>query len=474
MPTGFRSVLFPLGLKSAPTVPTTPGSLTATASPGQVVLTWTAATTNPSAPVTAYKVYRGTTSGGETLLATLGAVLTYTDTAVVGGNAYYYKVSAVNLIGEGSLSSEVSALAPLLAMTGGGGAGPRYSVRLYDTRLQFRAIAPRVAMVDVGRVANDVADGSVEIAPVAGVLLDEIGAVDIWRHEAGRASHVGLYVAETLTAAGSTKTTSWRIGVKSPLVLYAERLSGNLATAETGMAAATIKKLMTDAWRYGDTTLTVAPVCGDGVSPNATTQAGILEPLSTIKSAALAAKTVLGFDLWTQVNFAVEGLPSGTGIALRSVVWAGEYGADRRVGRSSRAVVLYLSRIADKWQVQRDMTREITAIRGSGSAANYKNARALEGPWGNRREKASSGSASGAGRVNSQAQATLAQGRPLKRIQADLALPPDRYGLDLGDAFSVIVDGQLADARLNVIHYSWSSSGESVKGRADVEVYAWS
>lgn len=473
MATGFRSALFPLGLEAGPAAPGAPGSLTATASPGQVVLTWTAASANPSAPVTAYTVYRGTTSGGETLLTTLGVVLTYTDTAVTGGATYYYKVSATNLVGEGALSSEASAAVPLLAMAGGGGGGARYSLRLYDTRMMFRAVAPRVVAVDVGRVVNDLADGSVEVAPVGGLLLDEIGAVDIWRHEAGRVSHVGLYIAETLTAKGGAKTTSWVIGVKSPLALYAERLSGNLAAALSGMAATMIRKLLADAWRYGDTPFTVAAVAGDWISPCATTQAGILEPLSTMKSAALAAKTALGADKWTQVNFRVDGISNGTGLTLQPSVWAGEYGADRRVGKGNRPVLLYLSRISDKWTVTRDKTREVTAIRGTGSAGSYTNDRALESPWGNRREKSAAGSSSGAARVNSQAQAQLAAGRPLRRIQVDLALPPDRYGLDLGDAFSVIVDGQPADARLNVIHYTWHSGGESIKGRADVEVYAW-
>ncbi len=473
MATGFRSILYLLGLSSAPTVPSAPGSLAAAASPGQVVLTWTAATAGVSVPVTAYKVYRGTASGGETLLTTLGAVLTYTDTAVSGGATYYYKVSAVNAVGEGALSSEAYAQLPLSAMTGGGGAGGQYTLWLYDTRMMFRAVASRVVAVDVGRVVNDVADGSVEIAPVAGVLLDEIGAVDVWRHEAGRAVHVGLYIAEGLSARGGAATDSWRIGVKSPLVLYSERLSGNLQTALGGMAASGIRALLTDAWRYGDTPFTVARVAGDLASTCATTQTGILEPLSAIKSMAQAAKFALGPDLWMQVNFAVEGVADGAGLTLQPTVWVGEYGVDRRVGRSSRPVLLYLTRIADKWQVERDKTREVTAIRGSGSATNYANDRALENPWGNRREKAASASSTGAGRVNSQSRTTLAVGRPLRRIQADLTLPPDRYGLDLGDAFTVIVDGQPADARLNVIHYSWSSGGESVKGRADIEVYQW-
>jgi hypothetical protein len=64
--------------------------------------------------ITAYRVYRGTTSGGESLLTTgscsgLGSVLTCTDTGLTNGQTYFYEVSAVNAIGEGARSPEASA-----------------------------------------------------------------------------------------------------------------------------------------------------------------------------------------------------------------------------------------------------------------------------------------------------------------------------------------------------------------------------
>ncbi|MCA1813867.1 MAG: fibronectin type III domain-containing protein [Halobacteriales archaeon] len=94
-------------------VPGAPGSLTPTASSQQVVLTWTAASQGGS-PVTSYKVYRGTASGAETLLASggcsgLGNVVTCTDAGLANGTTYYYKASAVNAIGEGPQGSEASA-----------------------------------------------------------------------------------------------------------------------------------------------------------------------------------------------------------------------------------------------------------------------------------------------------------------------------------------------------------------------------
>src|SRR5205823_6517541 len=98
---------------SAPPPPSTPPSaptnLVATVGNAQVGLTWQAPTSNGGSPITNYRIYRGTSSNGETLLATIGTVLAYTDTAVTNGVAYYYQVSAVNAAGEGPRSNEASA-----------------------------------------------------------------------------------------------------------------------------------------------------------------------------------------------------------------------------------------------------------------------------------------------------------------------------------------------------------------------------
>ncbi len=89
---------------------TVPGAPTLSASAGNAVvhLTWTAPSDGGS-PITNYKVYRSTVSGGETILTTLGNVTSYDDTAVTNGTTYFYKVSAVNAVGEGAQSNEASA-----------------------------------------------------------------------------------------------------------------------------------------------------------------------------------------------------------------------------------------------------------------------------------------------------------------------------------------------------------------------------
>jgi Concanavalin A-like lectin/glucanases superfamily/Fibronectin type III domain len=92
-----------------PTAPSAPQNLVATPGPAQVTLAWQAPVASGGSAITGYKVYRGTTAGGETLLADVGNVLTVTDSGLTSGNTYYYEISAANGVGEGPKSTEVSA-----------------------------------------------------------------------------------------------------------------------------------------------------------------------------------------------------------------------------------------------------------------------------------------------------------------------------------------------------------------------------
>ena len=78
---------------------------------GALSISWTAPASDGGAAVSGYKLYRGTTAGGETLLKTLGNVTSYTDSAIANGTTYFYVVSATNAVGEGARSNELSARA---------------------------------------------------------------------------------------------------------------------------------------------------------------------------------------------------------------------------------------------------------------------------------------------------------------------------------------------------------------------------
>ena len=83
-------------------------SLKLKAAPHSATLSWTQGTvTSGSPPVTGNNVYRGTTSGSETLLISLTTPSTsYVDSAVTAGTMYCYEVTAVNSQGESLKSNE--------------------------------------------------------------------------------------------------------------------------------------------------------------------------------------------------------------------------------------------------------------------------------------------------------------------------------------------------------------------------------
>src|SRR5208337_95313 len=89
-----------------PSAPSAPTGLTATAGNSTVVLSW-----NASSGATSYNVYRGTTTGGESVTAIVTSItsVSYSDTGLTNGTKYYYKVAAVNSGGTSALSAEASA-----------------------------------------------------------------------------------------------------------------------------------------------------------------------------------------------------------------------------------------------------------------------------------------------------------------------------------------------------------------------------
>ena len=90
---------------TGPCIPPSAPTLTASASNGQVLLTWT-----PSIGATSYSVTRSTTTGtGYLFQATVITGTSYTDPNVSGGTTYYYVVTASNGACSSVYSNEVAA-----------------------------------------------------------------------------------------------------------------------------------------------------------------------------------------------------------------------------------------------------------------------------------------------------------------------------------------------------------------------------
>lgn len=92
------------------TAPDVPINVSSNVGDGFIDLFWSPPLSDGNSPITSNKIYRGTISGGEQYLTTVGNVLSYNDTSVSNGQTYYYKISAVNDVGESPLSIEVNGL----------------------------------------------------------------------------------------------------------------------------------------------------------------------------------------------------------------------------------------------------------------------------------------------------------------------------------------------------------------------------
>lgn len=90
--------------------PSAPVSVAATVQSDHIQLSWSPPPSSGSSLVSGYYVYRALSSGGGTVIAHLGDVMAYSDTAVSLGQVYYYCVKAENQNGSGPLSAEVHAI----------------------------------------------------------------------------------------------------------------------------------------------------------------------------------------------------------------------------------------------------------------------------------------------------------------------------------------------------------------------------
>jgi|GEM_PF-1437327 len=92
------------------TVPSAPQNMSATAGNENVTLTWEPPADTGGMPITNYTIYYTTSTGNYTNNITVGDITNYTLTGLSNGQIYYFAVSAINEVGEGAKSDEVSAV----------------------------------------------------------------------------------------------------------------------------------------------------------------------------------------------------------------------------------------------------------------------------------------------------------------------------------------------------------------------------
>ena len=104
----FHGLIMGTQISSVPGIPT---GIAAVPGNGNVRVSWTAPDDGGS-PIIYYKIYRSNTISGMYEVVGTSAEANYTDSGLVGGQIYWYKVSATNVAGEGGQSSATSVMAP--------------------------------------------------------------------------------------------------------------------------------------------------------------------------------------------------------------------------------------------------------------------------------------------------------------------------------------------------------------------------
>lgn len=115
------AIILPSSVNATPigrgiSVPSAPGNLVATVIANSISLTWTPPSNNGGAAVTEYKIYRGTSAGGESLspFNTIGNITSIIDNLASDETTYFYLVKATNSAGDSSPSNEASAMVPVI------------------------------------------------------------------------------------------------------------------------------------------------------------------------------------------------------------------------------------------------------------------------------------------------------------------------------------------------------------------------
>ncbi|MFL6210493.1 MAG: fibronectin type III domain-containing protein [Pyrinomonadaceae bacterium] len=202
-----------------PGVPAAP-QVTAARDTGVVHVTWTTPD-NGGSPLTAYKIYRGTPTGGEILLTTVpGNTNSYDDTTINPDQTYYYRVTAVNAAGEGASCGLAFAVVPessciLPGRTVVGDSSDSGQNTPPDPRVDIQAIS--IAEPFLGAGVNKLVF-TMKLAPSTMTTAPPNGEwYIIWNRLNPEPDFDRYYVAMRSDATGATSFEYGKFGVAQPI-----------------------------------------------------------------------------------------------------------------------------------------------------------------------------------------------------------------------------------------------------------------
>jgi fibronectin type 3 domain-containing protein len=237
----------PAAPASAPAAPTLSS---ASASGGSIALSWSAPSDGGSA-ITGYRIYRGSTSGGETLLTTVGTVTSWTDTGLGAGTTYYYQVSAVNSVGESGRSNERSAT----TASSGDAIAPTT-----PTNMTTLLSGPTQVVIDWASSSDNVGvtgyqvyrDGSLVATTTNSWFVDSgLGASTTHTYQVRALDAAGNRSAASVTM--SSSTVGYGIGTNGTLAGVIFDAAGNVVTNVVVRVVGTTKMVRTDrngVWQF--------------------------------------------------------------------------------------------------------------------------------------------------------------------------------------------------------------------------------
>lgn len=344
-----------------------------------------------------------------------------------------------------------------------------YSARAYSAYGQLLGILRPLA-VEAGMVVNNAGEASVMVQQERlPSWWKDVQLLDVWRYSGlGRSGRWGCYQVRAWTDKVDGLKATWRFGGKT----LAHFLTGRPGMQNTTAASSTTKELAERAILTGlgawPTAITVSLAGIDGPSQRLTAKQTNQATLSALQGLVNAAKA---FPLSEPFNFDVLPVIGSDGsLALTLATWTGEYGQDRRLSSGASPVVLWPNSMTTGYEATEDRSSITTVAELGGGYRRIANTAALENPFGEYYATYKSSTSDSYPQDVTDAQAAIQAGRPLTKLSLTLTVDVDALDLGLGDVVSVVYGGAFVDGRVNVLHASWTESGEKVSARVDIEI----